>query len=71
MSYRVWVDRDVVASFEDEPAALAFVGEHFAADLIRDDVWLEFGDDDNRQLVHGEQLVKRVRAVYPVDRLSA
>ena len=71
MHYRVWGDRDMLASFDDEAAALTFIGQHFEQDLMRDTVWLEVGDEDDAQLIRGEQLVERVRAAYPPDRLSA
>ncbi len=71
MRFTVWVDRDMLGSFDDEAAALTFIGEHLDSQLMRESVWLEIGEDDEAQLVQGEQLVERVQAVYPHDRLSA
>jgi hypothetical protein len=71
MRYRVGVDWDTLAAFDDEAAALTFIGRHFDSQLVRDELWLEVGDEGDAELIYGEELVGRLSAVHPTERTSA
>jgi hypothetical protein len=70
MRYNVYVDRDLLMSFDDEVAALAFVREQFDECLTTDEVWLEIGDGDGAQILQGEKLLRRLRPDRRPGRLS-
>ena len=70
MRCSVYVDRDLVMSFEDQRSALAFVREQFDDHLIVSDVWLEIGEGDGSELLQGKRLLRRVRSVGGSSRLS-
>jgi hypothetical protein len=71
MRCSVYVDRDVLASLDDEATALAFIREQFDQELIVNEVWLEIVTDSEAEILQGEQLLRRVRAARPSGRLSA
>jgi hypothetical protein len=71
LGYGVWVGRDLLATFE-EAAALAFMAEQFDRQVLLTDAWLEVDTGArSAQLVRGDQLLKRISAVHPTDKLSA
>jgi len=71
MRCNVYVDRDLLMSFEDEGAALAFVRDQFDERLSAGDVWLEIGEGDSAELLQGKALIRRLRSVGGSGRLSA
>ena len=72
LGYGVWVGRDLLATFEEEAAALAFMAEQFDRQVLLTDAWLEVDTGArSAELVRGDQLLKRISAVHPTDKLSA
>ena len=67
MAYIVWVDRNALAEFADEFAALSFVRHQFQDEVVAREVWIESGDD----VIRGPDLVNRIRSIKPNSRLSA
>lgn len=71
MQCSVYVDRDQIAEFNDEAAALAFIRGHFDDDTIASEVWLEIGRVESAKILQGEQLLQRARSSGHSSRLLA
>lgn len=70
MQCNVYVDRDQLGAFEDESEALEFIRRQFDDSTIGE-VWLEIGDGEAAKILHGDELVRRVRRSTGPGRLSA
>jgi hypothetical protein len=66
----VW-GRNLIAEFDREKPALAMARDLLEDGFPQDELSLELGEGDDPIILHGQQLLERIRAAYPSAKLSA